>query len=286
MPVIGRPNAGKSTLINAMVNERIALVSQKAGATRKRQNAIVMVGDSQIIFVDTPGLDDRKSALNLYMQKETRTAIEGGDLTLFLADICDPVSNYEKFLNTIKGKPHIAALTKMDNFTHDRRLEKLAEYQKYSTEFLAIVPISAKKGDFKPLLKEIAANLPNHPFYFDPDDLTDTTIREIYKEMIREAVFDNFSDELPYSADVKIESFTEKEVIDTIRAVIYVEKSSQKSIVIGKGGAAIKRVGRAARLAMERFSGKKVYLELQVALLDSWSRSSSLLKKFGYGGGD
>ncbi|MDR2906309.1 MAG: GTPase Era [Helicobacteraceae bacterium] len=282
--VIGRPNAGKSTLINALVKSKIALVSKKAGATRKRQNAIVTLDDqnAQIIFTDTPGLDDRKEALNNFMQKEALRAIKDSDLVLFLADMADSTQNYEKFLNAAGDKPHLIALTKMDNFPREKRLAKLAEYQKFAEKYIAIAPISAKKNDFAPLLSEIAKLLPEHPFYFDPDDLTDHTIRDIYKEIIREAIFDNFSEEVPYSAEVEITEFRETETLDRVKAIVYVEKESQKSIIIGKGGSGVKRLGCAARRSIEAFSGKKTYLELNINLIQSWRKSETALKKFGY----
>ncbi|MDR1451008.1 MAG: GTPase Era [Helicobacteraceae bacterium] len=283
--LIGRPNAGKSALINAFVNDRIAMTSRKAGATRKKQLAIVTRGDSQIIFIDTPGLDNQSGKLRDFMRKEAQNAIEGADLNVFLADMADRTDNYETFLSVGGGKQHIVALTKMDNFTNERRIKKLAEYQKFSDRFLAIVPVSAKKNDFAPLLDEIAKRLPSRPFYYDPDDLTDLSVREIYAEMIRQALLDSFNDEVPYACCVEIESFAEDERLDKISAKIFVEKPSQMAIVIGKNGAGVKRVGVKARLLMEQFSQKKVFLRLEVAALRAWSKDDKQLARFGYRGG-
>ncbi|GHV09533.1 GTPase Era [Campylobacterota bacterium] len=280
--VVGRPNAGKSTLINALVSEKIALVSHKAGATRKRQTVIVMHENAQIVLVDTPGFDDREKELNRFMKTEIVKALEECDLTLYIADISDETKNYELFLQRTPNMPHIVVLTKMDIFTHEERLKKLNSYSAFANRFLAIVPISAKKNDFKPLLNEIAAHLPIHEYYFDPDDLTTATIREVCKEMIREAIFDNFSDELPYAADVIVDSYKSQKTLDRITATIVMEKESQKAIVIGKNGAAIKRVGTAARGKIEAFLQKQIFLQLSVSVLDRWSKDKSQLKKLGY----
>ncbi|MDR2638823.1 MAG: GTPase Era [Helicobacteraceae bacterium] len=282
--IIGRPNAGKSTLLNALVNDRVAMTSRKAGATRRKQLAIVTIDNAQIVFIDTPGLDGRGGKLREFMRKEALSAIKNADLSLFLADMADKTDEYERFLS-IAG-PHIVALTKADNFTHDQRLKKLAEYQRFSDRFLAIVPVSAKKNDFKPLLGEIAAHLPEHPFYYDPDELTDLSLREIYAEMIREALLDSFNDEVPYSCGAEVESFVEGKRLDKIGATIFVEKPSQMAIVIGKNGAGIKRVGVKARRLMEQFSSKKVFLKLEARLLKSWSKDDKLLARFGYKGGE
>ena len=281
MAVIGRANAGKSTLLNALVQERIALVSHKAGATRKRQLVIVMHHNSQIIFIDTPGLDNRRKELNLYMQKETEAAQNGADLVLFVADMADSAQNYARFLEANAHTKHIVALTKMDNFNHSERLAKLAQYQQYSDHFAALVPISATRRAFAALLDEVEKCLPIHEYYFDPDELTDQSIRDICKEMIREQIFQFVSDEVPYEADVIIDRFEESLLIDKIYAKIFVEKSSQKAIVIGAKGAVIKKIGTAARKMIEAFSQKKVYLELSVEVA-RWSQDKQILKKLGY----
>lgn len=280
--VIGRPNAGKSTLINALVNERIAMVSHKANATRKRQHIILMHGNTQIVLVDTPGLHERERELNKFMLKEAIRAMEECDLALFIADMADTTENYEKFLAQAGNKPHIVVLSKMDNFTHDQRLAKLIAYQPFQDRFRAIIPVSAKNTDYKSLLSEIAKNLPEGPWYFDPDDLTTQTTREVYREMIREALFDGLSDELPYEADVTIDKFEEKKKVDVITASIIIERDSQKGIVIGKEGAAIKRIGRNAREMMEKFSDRQVFLDLSVRVVPGWSKDKAFLKKLGY----
>ncbi|MDR0746904.1 MAG: GTPase Era [Helicobacteraceae bacterium] len=279
--VIGRTNAGKSTLINAILKERIALVSHKAGATRKRQKAIVTYKDAQIVLIDTPGIEKRGRKLDEFMQKEMMRSLQEADLVYFLADMADDTAAYERFLAVCR-LPHIVVLTKMDNFTLQERLRRIARYQPFSARFLGLVPISAKRGDFAALLEETVKHLPEHPFYYDPDELTDLSVREICKEMIREALFDKLSDEVPYSADVIVDSFSEGQRIDKIYARVVVEKESQKAIVIGSGGSAIKRVGSRSREMIERFLGKKVFLSLSVEIMENWRNGTINLAKFGY----
>ncbi|MDR3163018.1 MAG: GTPase Era [Helicobacteraceae bacterium] len=279
--VIGRPNAGKSTLINAMLKERIALVSRKAGATRKRQKAIVTYKNAQIVLIDTPGIEKRGSKLDEFMQKEMTGSLQEADLVYFLADMADDTADYERFL-TFCSLPHIVVLTKMDNFTFQERLRRMARYQPFADRFLSLVPVSAKKGDFTALLEETAKRLPKHSFYYNSDELTDQSVREICKEMIREALFDKLSDEVPYSADVIIDSFSEGQRTDKISARVIVEKESQKAIAIGRGGSAIKRVGSRSRELIERFLGKRVFLSLSVETMENWRNGTVNLAKFGY----
>lgn len=279
--VIGRPNAGKSTLINALVNERIAMVSHKANATRRRQHIILMHDKTQIVLVDTPGLQDRGGELNSYMLKEATKALEECDIALFIADMADQVGLYKEFL-ALTDKPHIVILTKIDNFTHEKRLKKLLEYQEFQDRFLSIVPISAKSGDFGALIAEIAKHLPVSEWYYDPDDLTNDSTKVVAKEIIREAIFENLSDELPYESEVMIEKFQEKKDLVYISATIIVERESQKGMVIGKGGTAIKRIGKASREKIEEFLQSKVFLDLQVRVVPNWTKDKMALKKIGY----
>jgi GTP-binding protein Era len=282
--VVGRPNAGKSTLINALLGERIAMVSQKANATRKRQMVIVMRDEqTQIVLVDTPGLHEKERELNRFMLAEALRAVSDCDLILFLADMSDSTENYEKFLKLAADRPHILVLSKSDHHTHEERLAAVARYQPFQDRFLALLPISATNGDnLKALLDEVANHLPEGPFYYNPEDMTTQSMREIYREMIREALFEGLSDEIPYGADVLIEQFQEKRGVDVIIATIIVERASQKGIVIGKGGSAIKRIGKAAREKMAAFAQKRIYLDLQVRVEPHWSKNKQFLKKLGY----
>ncbi len=281
--LIGRPNAGKSTLLNWLLGEKIAMVSHKAQATRKRLYAIVMHENAQIIFIDTPGLHEKERLLNKFMLEEALKAIGDCDLILFLAPISDDIKYYEKFLELAKNRPHIVVLTKIDLVNNAKLLAKIAEYQRYQDRFLELVPISVKKNiGKKELLDSIVKYLPEHPYYYDPELLTTENIRDIYKELIREAIFDNVSDEIPYESDVVIEKIEESPTLDRVFAMIIVEKPSQKGILIGKKGETIKRIGRDARKLLEKFSQKKIFLNLFVVVKKGWTKSKKELEKIGY----
>ena len=281
--VVGRPNAGKSTLMNALLGEKISMVSQKANATRKRINAIVMHKNNQLIFVDTPGLHEKEKMLNQFMMKEALKAIGDCDVLLFMAPVTDSTEEYEKFLE-LTTKPHIVILSKIDHVSNEKILLKIQDYQKFQDKFLAIVPVSVSKGGigFESLLDETVKHLPVSPYLYDPEDLTTEMLRDIYKEFIREAIFDNISDEIPYETDVLIDKVEEGKTLEKIRATIIVEKQTQKGIIIGKGGAAIKRIGRDSRLQIENLIGKKVFLDLFVSVKKGWTNDKKFLDDMGY----
>jgi len=282
--LIGRPNAGKSTLMNSLLGEKIAMVSQKANATRKRSNAIVMHEDTQIIFVDTPGLHEREKILNQFMLDEALKAMGDCDLIVYLAPVTDNLEHYEKFLKLNDNKvKHIIVLSKIDQVSQDKLFKKIDAYSPYAEHFEALIPVAIpKKVGHADLLKVISQNLPDSPFLYDPEDLTSELVRDIYAGFIREAIFENISDEIPYESDVLIDSIKEEDNLDKIHATIIIEKESQKGIIIGKGGEAIKRIGQYARLKIETLSGKKTYLNLQVSVKKGWSRDKSFLEEIGY----
>jgi len=281
---IGRPNAGKSSLLNWLVGEKINMVSHKANATRKRSNTIVMHGDDQIIFVDTPGLHHQEKLINQFMLEEALKAIGECDLILFLAPVTDKIVHYERFLEeNKKNTPHLLLLTKTDFVTSEEVANKIAEYEKYNDNYKAIIPISIKKGKKQSaLLDEVVKYLPVGPYLFDTEILTTTNLRDIYREFIRESVFDNISDEIPYEADVIMNKVEEKPNVEVIKATIIVEKQTQKGMIIGEGGVAIKRIGLNARKKIEKLIGKKVYLELFVSVKKGWSKNKEGLKELGY----
>lgn len=284
--VVGRPNAGKSSLLNWLIGEKIALVSHKANATRKRSNIIAMHDDdqTQIIFVDTPGLHEKEKLINQFMLDEALKAIGDCDLILFLAPVTDSLEHYESFLEkNKKNVKHLLLLTKTDFVSKDEVLSKMKEYEKFSDRYEAIMPISIKKGTkYTDILDLTSKYLPESPFLYDTEIITTELSRDIYKEFIRESIFENISDEIPYETDVKIERVQEKPEIDVIRAMIVVEKSSQKGMIIGKGASAIKRIGKSAREKIEKLSGKKCYLELFVSVKKGWSKNKDSLKEMGY----
>lgn len=282
--VVGRPNAGKSSLLNFILGEKIAMVSHKANATRKRANLIAMHENSQIVFVDTPGLHEKEKLLNQYMLDEALKAIGDCDLICFLAPVTDNVSHYQKFLEKNKKQtPHFVILTKIDFVSKQDIFEKINEYEQLNSDFLGIIPTSIKQNSSKNvLLDAICKYLPQGPFLYDPEILTTSYLREIFKEFIREAIFEKISDEIPYEADVKIDKIEEKPNVDVIKATIIVEKQNQKGMIIGEGGEGIKRIGKYAREKIEKLSGKKAFLELFVSVKKGWSKNKQALKEFGY----
>ena len=283
--VVGRPNAGKSTLLNYVAGEKLAMVSKKAQATRKRMNIIVMHENAQIIFVDTPGIHQKEKLLNQFMLEEALKAMGDSDLIVFLAPVTDKLAEYEKFLALVqaKGVKHIVVLTKIDHVKQEDILKKLKEYQKYQDRFEAIIPFSVnKKVGKKQLLDEIVKHLPFSPFLYDTEILTTDNIRDIYKELIRESIFENLSDEIPYESDVIIDRINEEDEIDRVFATIIVEKETQKGMIVGQRGEGIRRVGKCAREQMELFSGKKIFLDLHVVVKKGWSKNKEGLEEFGY----
>ena len=282
--VVGRPNAGKSSLLNWLVGEKIAMVSHKANATRRRSNIIVMHEDDQIVFVDTPGIHETEKLLNQFMLDEALKAMGDCDLILFLAPVTDSLKYYEDFLEkNKKNTKHILLLTKIDFVNNDELMFKLKEYEKYQEKYEAMIPISIKKATKKSdILDVVVKYLPEHPYLFDPEIMTTEHLRDLYKEFIRESIFENISDEIPYEADVMINKIEEKPNVDVIRATIIVQKDSQKGMIIGQQATAIKRIGKAARIKIEKLSGKKCFLELFVSVKKNWTKNKDALKSMGY----
>ncbi len=280
--IVGRPNAGKSTLLNAIINENIAMTSHKINATRKQMNIIVMHDKTQIIFIDTPGIHEREKLLNQFMLKETLRAIENCDLVAFLAPITDDIKHYKDFLN-LSNKPHILILSKIDLVSKNEVFTKIKQYEAFKDNYKELIPLSCFKGlNLEVLLKEISKYLPNSPYLYDTELISTQNLKEICREKIREAVFKYSNKEVPYQSDVVIKSFREKETINEIYADIIVEKKSQQIILVGSGGRSIKNIGISARKSIEEFCAKKLFLKLNVVVKKGWSRSKKELKKMGY----
>lgn len=259
------------------------MVSQKANATRKRMQIIVTEGDSQLIFIDTPGIHRRERELNRFMLEEVLKAISDCDLICFLSPVTDSLEHYESFLQLSPSKNHILFLTKSDMVKEEQIAKKLEEFASYSDRYLEIMPLNTKKNIFrKRSIELIAKHLPHHRFYYDPEEISTSYIKDIYKELIREAIFENFSDEIPYGSDVIVQRIEEGDRLDRVFADVVVEKESQKGVVIGANGEAIKRLGREARYKLEEFSGKKIYLELFVKVIKNWTNKKESLEYMGY----
>ncbi len=282
--VVGRPNAGKSSLLNWLVGEKIAMVSHKANATRKRSKIIALHKNTQIIFIDTPGIHEQERLLNQFMLEEALKAMGDCDLILFLSPVTDKMDYYLDFLKkNSKNTPHIILLTKTDQVSNEKVLKKIMEFSKYQDKFLSLIPVSIKKGVTQSyILEEISKYMPKHPYLYDPEILTTENMRDIYKEYIRESIFENTSEEIPYFADVVIESVEEEENIERIYANIIVEKKSQKGIIIGKDGQTLRRIGKKARQKIEKIINKQAFLKIFVVVKPGWSQNRELLRKMGY----
>ena len=278
--IIGRTNAGKSSFLNALLNEKIAIVSHKQNATRRKINGIVMNGEDQIIFTDTPGLHESNKAINQLLISQAIKSMGDCDLIVFLAPIHDDTSDYEKFLALNPEKPHILVLTKVDESSNAKVLEKITQYQKFQDKFAALLTFSTKQPTYKkPLLDEICKLLPEHEHFYDPEFLTPTNEKEIFREFILEAIYENLSDEIPYLSDAIIKSVKEKTGITEIYASIITERDIHKSMIIGKNGETIKRIGIFARKLIQNLTNTKVFLKLDVVVKKGWSKEEKSLNQ-------
>lgn len=278
--IIGRTNAGKSSFLNALLNEKIAIVSHKQNATRRKINGIVMNGEDQIIFTDTPGLHESNKAINQLLINQAIKSMGDCDLIVFLAPIHDDTSDYEKFLALNPEKPHILVLTKVDESSNAKVLEKITKYQKFQDKFAALLTFSTKQPTYKkPLLDEICKLLPEHEYFYDPEFLTPTNEKEIFREFILEAIYENLSDEIPYLSDAIIKSVKEKPGITEIYASIITERDIHKSMIIGKNGETIKRIGIFARKLIQNLTNTKVFLKLDVVVKKGWSKEEKSLNQ-------
>lgn len=277
--LIGRTNAGKSSFLNYILGEKISLVSHKVNATRRKINGIVMHREDQIIFVDTPGLHESNKMMNKIMVEVALNAIGDSDLVLFLAPIHDSTENYEKFLNLHNGVNHIVLLTKIDEANDEKIVKKLSEYQKFQDKFGAIIPINIKKNVFKrQILDEICKFLPEHEYFYDPELISSTNLRDIYRDFILESIFENTNSELPYSTDVIIEKVNETPNLISIYAKIITDTQSHKQILIGKNGDTIKRIGIKSKKLISAFSKVKIYVKLSVFVKKSWKNDENSIK--------
>lgn len=283
--IIGKPNAGKSTLLNQLLKQKLSIVTRKPQTTRKKVLGILSLDTAQIIFIDTPGLLEPKYNLQEVMAKYIEYAIEDADVLLYILDatgVQKALPEITKFL-AAQQKPTILAINKIDLIEKESLLPLISRLNK-KAQFAAIVPISALLNDGLDRLRdEIVKSLPLNPPYFPPDYLTDQQERFFVSEIIREKIYEFYSEEIPYSTHVQIEEFKEQpDRKDYIEAVVYVEKSSQKGIIIGREGKALKRIGKLAREEIEAFLGRRVYLELFVKVMEDWRRKDTKLKKLGY----
>lgn len=256
------------------------MVSHKQNATRRKVNAIVMNGEDQIIFIDTPGLHESGKIMNQLMVEVALKSIGDADLVLFLASVHDDTSNYEKFLSLKCSVGHILVLTKIDEVSDKKLADKLTVYSKFSKEFISLVPVSIKKNICKKLLlDEISKNLPAHPHYYDSELISTTNTKDIYRDLILEGVFDSVSSEIPYYTDVVIEKVTEGDNIIKIYAKIITDNDHHKKILIGKGADTIKRIGIRSKKLISEFTKVKVFVKLEVVVKKGWNLDKNKIKK-------
>lgn len=284
--LIGRPNAGKSTLLNHLVGEKIAAVSNKPQTTRHKIRGIVTLENGQIVFVDTPGVHKPGYLLNRRMMAAVHDAILSVDLVVLMRDASVSTGNGDRFvLDLIKNaeKPAVLVLNKIDKINDKKQLLPLIDFYSKEYDFAEIIPVSALKGDaIDILLKQIAKHLPENEPLFDEDEMTDQPLRVLVAEMVREKILQTTGDELPYVTAVVTEKFDESETGGTkIYCAIYVERPSQKGIIIGKGGAKLKSIGEAARRDIEKLMGKKVHLQLFVKVVKDWRNQERDLDEMG-----
>ncbi|HBG24717.1 MAG: GTPase Era [Bacteroidetes bacterium GWF2_41_61] len=282
--IIGNPNVGKSTLMNALVGERLSIVTSKAQTTRHRIMGIVNGEDYQIVYSDTPGILKPNYKLQESMMSFVNTAMSDADVILYVTDVVEKNTKNIEYLERLKSTsvPVLLVMNKID-LSNQEDIEKLYQTWKELIPQAEIFPISAtEKFNLDPLFNRILELLPENPAWYDKDIFTDRNLRFFASEIIREKILLNYGKEIPYCTEVVIDSFKEHEGIHHIDAVIYVMRDSQKGILIGKGGLALKRVGTQARKDMESFFEKKVFLQIFVKVNPDWREDNKKLKQFGY----
>lgn len=285
--IIGRPNVGKSTLINRILGQKLCITSRRPQTTRHRILGIKTSDDSQLIYVDTPGLHiDDKRAMNRYMNRAAASSIDDVDVILFVVDGMNWTDEDERVLERLKENakaPVILVINKVDKLADKEVLLPQIEKLAVQFDFANVLPISARKGvNVDQLEQEIKKLIPEGELIFPEDQLTDRSSRFLAAELVREKLFRHLGQELPYSITVEIEQFDEENGMYRIGAVIYVERDGQKSIVIGKKGELLKSVGKDARLEMESLFGCKVFLRLWVKVREGWGDNERMLKNLGY----
>ena len=282
--IVGNPNVGKSTLMNLLVGERVSIITSKAQTTRHRIMGIVNTPEMQIVYSDTPGVLRPNYKLQESMLEFSESALGDADVLIYVTDTVETAEKNEEFLARVRGVdcPLLLVINKLD-LSNQKELEKLVEYWHEQLPKAEIVPISAlNRFNIEPLRKRIESLIPPSPPYFEKDALTDKPARFFVTEIIREKILLYYQKEIPYATEVIVEEFQEEAGRINIKCLIVVERDSQKGIIIGPKGVALKKVGSAARKDIERFFDKKVFLEIFVKVEKDWRNRDNLLKRYGY----
>ncbi len=287
--IIGRPNVGKSTLVNALLGQKIAAVSPRPQTTRRRQLGILTRKDAQLIFVDTPGIHNPRHKLGEILNTEAEEAMDGVDVIIFLFDVSSAPTEDDARIATLLNKftrrtPLVLAANKIDLVAAEALTARLEAYQALVRKEAKTIPISAGRGDgLADLMDYLIARLPVCPPEYEEDQVTDLYEKEIAADLIREAALLKLRDEVPHGIAVRVDEFSERENgVAYISATLFVERDSQKGIVIGEGGRMLKKIGTKAREEIESMGGRKAFLELRVKVEKDWRNNESALKRFGY----
>ncbi|HAB52931.1 MAG TPA: GTPase Era [Ignavibacteriales bacterium] len=289
--ILGLPNSGKSTLINALLEQKLNIISDKPQTTRRKIRGILTKENYQIIFVDTPGLIHPNYLLQERMMEAVEVSAKDADVILLLQDVKEDFNGekllHQDFVNEVLMNlkaPKILLLNKVDLSNQDD-ISTLIEKQQSTNLFTKVIPISAKRNfNLTDIINSVVELIPEHPKYYPDDELTDESERFFVAEIIREKILEHYSEEVPYSSEVLIADFKEREIgKDFIEAYVIVEKESQKAIIIGKEGKAIKKLGEASRKSIEEFLQREIFLELRVKVKPKWRKDENMLNIFGYG---
>ena len=281
--IIGNPNVGKSTLMNALVGERLSIITSKAQTTRHRIMGIVNGDDFQIIYTDTPGIVNPHYKLHEQMMGFVNSALVDADLFLLVTEIGETFKNQQVLSKVINSKtPILLIINKIDLSDQETIREKIAYWQEIIPRAIVIPASATERFNIDKIFDHIIDLLPEHPAYFPKDELTDRSMRFFVSEIVREKILLYYQKEIPYSCEVAVESYEERDGIDNISCLIFVERESQKAIIIGHQGKAIKKLGIEARKDIEEFTGKRCFLSLHIKVLKDWRNSERALKSFGY----
>ncbi len=281
--IFGRPNAGKSTLLNLLMGEKLAIVSSKVQTTRHRIKGILTEKDYQVIFSDTPGIIEPKYKLHEKMMQAVKNSLEDADVALLILDINDDWTTCDEIFSSLKLKvPALVVINKIDTAKKEK-LDHAISFFTGKTYSKKIIPISAKEARYKEeILKNILEFLPEGEKFYDEDEITDLSTRFFVAELIREKIYELFEQEIPYQTTVIVQEFKEKTTLVKIRAEIIVHRETQKAIILGEGGKMIRKLGTASREEIEKFLSRKVFLELFVKVREKWREREDYLREFGY----